>query len=74
MSHARSTLTALIALAAISLAVPAGATAQNREMTPEERARLMAEYEARIDAVLDELAAHLENHVRVDELLALARR
>ena len=47
-----TTLTAFLTVAVISLALPAGTLAQNQEMTPEERARAMAEYEARIDAEL----------------------
>ena len=52
MKTPRPLFAALVALAATALALPAGAVAQNREMTPEERARVMAEYEARIDAEL----------------------
>ncbi|WP_420634427.1 creatininase family protein [Candidatus Palauibacter sp.] len=52
MKTPRPLFAALVALVATALALPAGAVAQNREMTPEERARVMAEYEARIDAEL----------------------
>ncbi|WP_428273694.1 creatininase family protein [Candidatus Palauibacter sp.] len=76
MRAARSTLTPLGTLVAISVAVsvavaalPAGAAAQNREMTPEERARIMAEYEARIDAELvSERPIEMFDSIWIEEL------
>ena len=64
-----TTLAALAALATITLAVPGGAAAQNRDMTPEEQARLMAEYEARIDAELvSERPIDMFDSVWIEEL------
>ena len=54
---------------ALSATLPAGATAQNREPTPEEQARLMAEYEARIDAELvSERPIEMFDSIWIEEL------
>ncbi|WP_423928837.1 creatininase family protein [Candidatus Palauibacter sp.] len=62
-------LTAFLTVAVISLALPAGTLAQNQEMTPEERARVMAEYEARIDAELvSERPIEMFDSIWIEEL------
>ena len=69
MRNARSTLTTLGTCVAIAFGLPAGATGQNQEMTPEERARLMAEYEARIEAELvSERPIEMFDSVWIEEL------
>ena len=69
MRDLRSKLIALAALAATAVAVPGAAAAQSRDMTPEEQARLMAEYEARIDAELvSERPIDMFDSVWIEEL------
>lgn len=59
----------VVTLAAIALALPATLVAQQREMTPEQRAQMMAEFEARTQAELvSERPIEMLNSVWIEEL------